>query len=391
MIVLRRASTPPLASLFDAKTSPSISTVFSNVTQIYTEWMIADWSDSPSALLFLVEHETSGERRVIKMLRSYQDTRYSLETLEKRQQCLLEGLERNRVFAPELYLGLAPVYHLDLAQGTICIGETMRYPTQMLLDFNTEYVLLMRPQEQENRLDYLLDEQKTDSLVPLAQYVAEIHNQKAFDLLPSESLHWGNYDYLMRKLEHNFGLLGFLIDRCSESEWNDHKEITQAAIWVKTKFQEVVKQGFYHQYFHMRVSNGYIRLCHGDIKSPHIWIELCDSTGKLPWTFNLLDAIDFNDMYNHIDILSDFAMLIADVQARTQSSAIVDQMIASYLHNTNQDDEVARTVLDYYIMEKAIVGTAISIIYDDKAELGRSFLKVAQNRLQSMCSVGVTV
>ena len=160
---------------------------------------------------------------------------------------------------------------------------------------------------------------------------------------------------------------------------------------MKEKFQEVVKQKFYPQYFRMRVSSGYIKLCHGDIKSPHIWIASDDSTGEQPWNFNLLDAIDFNDMYNHIDILSDFAMLIADVQARTQSTAIVDQMIAAYLHKTNQDNEIARTVLDYYIMEKAIVGTAISILYDDKAELGRSFLKVAQNRLQSMCSVGVTV
>ena len=87
---------------------------------------------SSSAILFLVEQETSGERRVIKMLRSYQYTRYSLETLEKRQQCLLEGLERNRVFTPELYLGLAPVRHLDVAQGTICIGEAIEYPTQKL-------------------------------------------------------------------------------------------------------------------------------------------------------------------------------------------------------------------------------------------------------------------
>ena len=112
------------------------------------------------------------------MLRSYQDTRYSLKTLEKRQQCLLEGLERNRIFTPELYLGLAPVHHLDVAQGTIYIGEAIEYPTQMLLESDTEYVLLMRPQEQENRLDYLLEKQETGSLIPLAEYVAGIHKKK---------------------------------------------------------------------------------------------------------------------------------------------------------------------------------------------------------------------
>ena len=51
-------------------------------------------------------------------------------------------------------------------------------------------------------------------------------------------------------------------------------------------------------------------------------------------------------MYNHIDILSDFAMLIADVQARTQSSVTVNKMIDAYLLKTDQDNELARTVLE---------------------------------------------
>jgi aminoglycoside phosphotransferase family enzyme len=168
-----------------------------------------------------------------------------------------------------------------------------------------------------------------------------------------------------------------------------NKELTQRVIEVKEKFQEVVKQECYHRYFHLRISDGYIKLCHGDIKSPHIWIASDGNAGEKAWTFNLLDAIDFNPMYNHIDILSDFAMLIVDVQARTQSPTLVDQMIDSYLQKTNQDNEVAHGVLDYYIMEKAIVGTAISILYDNEPQLGRAFLKVAENRLESLYGVSL--
>ena len=111
----------------------------------------------------------------------------------------------------------------------------------------------------------------------------------------------------------------------------------------------------------------------------------------LAWSFNILDAIDFNPMYNHIDILSDFAMLIADVQARTQSPPLMHEMIDCYLQQTNQDNEIARGVLDYYVMEKAIVGTGISILYDDKPQLGRAFLKVAENCLESICAAGAVV
>ena len=66
-------------------------------------------------------------------------------------------------------------------------------------------------------------------------------------------------------------------------------------------------------------------------------------------------------------------------------------MIDCYLRETNQDNEVARGVLDYYVMEKAIVGTGISILYDDKPELGRAFLKVAENCLESIYAAGALV
>jgi aminoglycoside phosphotransferase family enzyme len=74
-------------------------------------------------------------------------------------------------------------------------------------------------------------------------------------------------------------------------------------------------------------------------------------------------------------------MLIADVQARTQSSPLVNEMVNCYLRETNQDNEIARAVLDFYILDKAIVGTGISILYDDKPQLGREFLKVAEHCL----------
>jgi aminoglycoside phosphotransferase family enzyme len=391
MIVLRNASTPPLELL--CHISPSLYSPIQNfrITSHHNDWIIKDWHNSPSALLFHVGHDSMDEGLVIKMLRDYQDTRYSLETLEKRQQCLLEALQRNRVFTPELYLGLAPLYHLDLIQGTIHIGEVMEYPTQKLLDVDTEYVLLMKPQEQETRLDYLLARREFANLIPLVEFIADIHNYKVFDLSDDDSSSWGNYTYLMQKMEHNLELLDFLVNRCNESDWDDRIELAQSAIRVKNTFQEMAMQECYHQYFQLRVSGGYIKLCHGDIKSPHIWIASDGSTGKQPWTFNLLDAIDFNNMYNHIDILSDFAMLLADVQARTQSSSLIDEMVDSYLQKTNQDNEVARRVLDFYMMDKAIVGTGISILYDEEPLLGRAFLKVAENRLESICAVGARV
>ncbi len=391
MIVLRNASTPPLEFLCETPSSPHISANLSTGPSQYTDWQISDWNKSPSALLFLVWHEATGQQLVIKMLRPYLDTRYSLEKLNKRQECLLEALLRNRAFTPELYLGLAPMYHLDLSQSTICIGEVMEYPTIKSLDADTEYVLLMKPQDQDTRLDYLLEGRKIDCLMPLVEYIADIHNHKVFDVPKEESIRWGSYDYLMHKLEHNLELFDFLVSRCNESDWDDRKELAERVIKVEKKAQEIALQECYHQYFHLRLDEGHIKLCHGDIKSPHIWIASDGSDGEQAWSFNILDAIDFNPMYNHIDILSDFAMLIADVQAHAQSPVPVNKMIDCYLQKTKQDNKVARGVLDYYVMEKAIVGTGISILYDDKPQLGRTFLKVAENCLESIYISGGVV
>jgi aminoglycoside phosphotransferase family enzyme len=384
MIVLRSASTPPLALLCVAESSPYISTIHAISTLQRADCQIADWNSTPAALLFLVDHKVSGQRLVIKILRPYRDTRYNLETLSERQQCLLEALERNRVFTPELYIGLAPLYNLGLSQGTISIGEVMEYPTASSLDADTEYVLLMKPQEQETRLDYLLARGEFASLVPLIEYVADLHNRKVFDLSLEESKRWGSYDYLMYKLEHNLELLDFLVSRCDKSDWDDRKELAERAMQVKKMGQEIAAQEWYRQYFHQRVTQGCIKLCHGDIKSPHIWIASDGSKGEEKWSFNLLDAIDFNPMYNHIDLLSDFAMLLADVQAHAPSPVPLNEMVDSYLQKTHQNSEEARRVLDYYVMEKAIVGAGISILYDGKPQLGRTFLKVAESSLESM-------
>jgi aminoglycoside phosphotransferase family enzyme len=195
----------------------------------------------------------------------------------------------------------------------------------------------------------------------------------------------------MHKLEHNLELLDFLVKRCNESDWDDRKELVERIIEVKKMAQEIALQKCYHRYFHLRINEGHIKLCHGDIKSPHIWIASDGSNGGQTWSFNILDAIDFNPMYNHIDILSDFAMLIADVQAHAPSPVPVNKMIDCYLRKTKQDNEVARGVLDFYVMEKAIVGTGISILYDDKPQLGRAFLKVAENCLESIWAAGAVV
>lgn len=381
MIVLGMRSASMLPGfLFETESSSDTLIDFHRGASLSTDFAIKDWCNSLSSFLFFVRHEETGRRFIVKMLRSYKDTRYSLETRIKRQQCLLEGLWRNRVFTPELYIGLAPLYGFDQQEGTIRIGEIMVNPKKSSLDEHTEYVLVMQPQDQDTRLDRLLASGETANLLPLTDYVADIHNRRVFPV--PDSKRWGSYDHLIDKLWHNLELLDFLVGRCHESDWADRKELADRASELKQSFAQVVSRDRYGEYFRGRVDEGWIRFCHGDIKSPHVWIEPDAEDSKDKASINILDAVDFNPMYNHIDVLSDFAMLAADVQARTNDIELVNVMIKRYLSKTYQDYKAARAVLDYYIIEKAIVGTGISILYDGLPDLGRAFLEVAETRLE---------
>src|SRR5205085_1000072 len=104
-----------------------------------------------------------------------------------------------------------------------------------------------------------------------------------------------------------------------------------------------------------------------------------------PWKHvYLLDAVDFNEMYSNIDIVSDVAMLVIDIQTRTKSLELANLMIEEYLELTRQQDKLSRLVLSYYLVEKAIIGAAVSILYDRLPDIGLAFLEVAQMRLEDL-------
>ena len=86
-------------------------------------------------------------------------------------------------------------------------------------------------------------------------------------------------------------------------------------------------------------------------------------------------------MYSYIDILSDFAMLVTDIHARTKSRELANFMVEEYLRLTHQADKASRLVLAYYLVEKAIIGAAVSILYDNVPDVGLGFLGVASTRM----------
>jgi aminoglycoside phosphotransferase family enzyme len=370
---------------------------------------------SENAWLLFVCHKATGEHIVLKILCKYKDTRYSLEAVIERQKCQLEALQWNRVFTPEVYVGLARICDFDLNQVIIVIDDVIEDSNETL-DQCSEYALVMRQLPMEWRLDLLLNRENIFSLSHyiklLTKSLMQIH-QKINPLSLEEARKWGEFLQLKRKLEHNFALADPLLKAIENGQNSSYKLVENTVhslkdtffkvlpqgqnhrsyyrlkenfIWLKNNLLQAIIEGPFQEYFEQRVQGQYIKRCHGDLKAPNIWIAPYESSSDTePEKFvRILDAIDFNPSYCNIDILSDFAMLVIDIQVRTKSSLFADLMVEEYLEITGQDDKIARLVLSYYLVEKAYVGAAISFVYDNAPKLGWAFLKVAETRMNDL-------
>jgi aminoglycoside phosphotransferase family enzyme len=349
---------------------------------------IHDATLSENALLLF------NNKYVFKILRPYADRRYSLTELYERHNCLIEGLYWNRFFTKEVYYGLARYYKAIWKQNkltSIVLGEFLKFlnsdEDQEQLDDKAEYVLVMRKLPSMYRLDMLLKDGANDSrqryLSILTQFLAHMHTSSTLPPAKSSGTKsWGSVTQLRDKLDDNLATVA-------------EPDITDTAILASAEYRSLRSMGeslkemlilifanhVCQHYFAQRVRNQKIKRCHGDLKARNIWIlprpdPQAPNHSEILDDVHLLDAIDFNPDFCKIDILSDFAMLVADIHTRTGSSELANSMIEDYLRLTKQDNRASRFVLDYYLIEKAFVGALVSILYDSNPRLGRRYLEV---------------
>jgi aminoglycoside phosphotransferase family enzyme len=317
----------------------------------------------------------------MKVLRPYSDMRYKLSFVTERQQCQLEAFHQNRIFTPEVYVGMARLYNQPYEEAHILIGNIITSPTQEVFEQDAEYALIMERLPEERRLDHLLkgDENSVQSyLHTLISHIAFLHKCRTPTLTPQESTQWGSYSLLQGKLEENLAFLALVLDKVNPS--------VQAIIKrLSTGLRAVFTEERYAHFLEQRVQAGYIKHCHGDIKSLNVWIMPGSADDEQQHsTVKLLDAIDFNPLFCNIDILSDFAMLVIDIQARTSSTRLANTMIDDYLMLSHQDNMAARAVLGFYLIEKALVTATINILFDNQFDLGLHLLDLAQQHLDSL-------
>lgn len=318
---------------------------------------------------------------------------------------LIEGFEFNRQFAPSVYLGIAPVFGSDEPRQVKKIrrGKLMEKPKEQDIKSEMKYALVMRRLDENLRLDHQIFYQKLidqEDFEFMASEIARMHKQLSYS--PDDK---GKPSSIRTKLEINKQLFEESLQKLMEESNQlciqaQECNFIEQYLWISHTMVQACE--VYNGLFQQRFDSHCIKRCHGDLKATNLWIEpeKSHSLGllKQPRQLFAIDCIDFNPEFCHIDTLSDIAMLAIDLEVllltdwlkangslnEQDGESPIEYFLDCYLREMEQDGEKCYPLLEYYMTEKSMVCAYVSILYDERPEIGKKYLEVALSHAQKL-------
>lgn len=252
-------------------------------------------------------------------------------TLENRKKyCQLE-LQLNRRTAPDLYLDVIQITSSKQGIELLTLKETSQ------TDEAVDYLVKMKQFNPNDVLGRKLQQDKLSFEMSemLAKQISSFH-EIAEPVSLSETL--GDPEVQLQPMLDNFPTLYKAFT--NESTTN---RLDQLKDWTNQTFKALKPRLI------ERKQQGFVRACHGDLHLDNI--ALID--GK-PLLF---DGIEFNDHFRWIDVISDLAFLLIDLEFRKQQAASC-QVLSLYLSKTL--DFNALKSLNFYRVYRTLVRAKIT-------------------------------
>lgn len=248
-------------------------------------------------------------------------------TLEKRRHWCEEEVRLNRRFAPHIYLEVTE------------IRGTLKQPHVGGSGLVLEYAVHMRQFPDKQLLSELaVDKQLTTSHIDqLSEQLAKFH--QATDQASPES-DYGQPALIQHWVSENFRFL--LSSMITDTDRQQLEHIQQ---WTHAQEQQ------FAPHFEDRKHNGFIRECHGDLHLRNLTI--------IAGAITPFDCIEFNDKLRWIDVMSEVAFLIMDLETHGYPH-FGHQLLNRYLQLTG-DYEGLRG-LPYYLVYRALVRAKVAIL-----------------------------
>lgn len=241
-------------------------------------------------------------------------------TLTRRKHYCEEEVRLNRRTAPDIYLGV------------VAISGSESAPRVGVPSKPFEYAVKMRRFDDTAMLNRLAERGALDEaiIVSLADAIAGFHESIR---QPVADRRFGTPARVRQPVVDNFDLL----DNVAESQ-DDRRMLSEVADWSEARHRSCTP------WFQLRHDEGFIRECHGDLHLANIFY----SNGRC----TLFDCIDFSDRLRWIDVASDIAFTIMDLESYDCAS-LAHLLLNEYLQRTG--DYGSLRVLDYYIVYRALV------------------------------------
>ncbi|NOX08207.1 MAG: AAA family ATPase [Gammaproteobacteria bacterium] len=247
-------------------------------------------------------------------------------TLEKRRHYCEEEVRRNACLAADIYLGVVAITGNPDSPVLDGDGEVL------------EYAVRMREFNPHNELDKCLarGELRAEHIRLLAKKVARFHQQ--IMVADSASSYGGNEAILAPSME-NLDQIKTLIGDEVESVIDPVRQ------WMMQAWDQL------RPVFEGRKAGGYIRECHGDLHLHNIALDQGDLL--------IFDCIEFNPDLYWIDVMSEIAFTVMDLDDRQQSQ-LAWIFLNYYLQQTG--DYEGLSVLRFYLVYRAMVRAKVDCI-----------------------------
>ena len=247
--------------------------------------------------------------------------------LDARKQYCEAELKLNSRSAPELYIEV------------LAIGGTAKNPFIDVPDSDAiEYVIKMHQFKTEELFSELDEQHKLEfhHVDELADRVAEFHKHAQPATRESS---FGAPDHLIIPAKQNFEQI-----RERLSEPHHLAQLQHLEEWTMSSF-EILSETM-----NERKALGFVRDCHGDLHLKNITLFRDRVT--------LFDCIEFNESFRWVDVVSDMAFLVMDLEERGLFH-YANRFLSHYLEETG--DYAGLKLLAFYKAYRAIVRAKISL------------------------------
>lgn len=264
-------------------------------------------------------------------------------TLEKRRFFCQEEIRLNRRFAPQIYLDVVAVTGEPGHPRMGGDGPALEYAIRML-QFPANGLLSQLAAA--GRLESAHIDQMIERVAGFHQATARASAASAFGD-PQHIHHW-----VVENFEHI---------RPTISSAQDLQQLERLRDWVEQERERL------DSLLRARKRDGFIRECHGDLHLGNITLIDGEVTP--------FDCIEFNPELRWIDVMSEVAFLIMDLQERGYAG-FANRFLNGYLQHSGDYEGLG--VLRYYLVYRAVVRAKVAVLRAQQADPASQVLRHAR-------------